>query len=357
MNIKDNVLFVGLGNCGCKQAKTLHELGYKTLFANGSEQDIKILGDVPNIYKLRHFDGFGGHRERGLDCLAENVEFVEEIQNIKEEIIFVLYSAGGSTGSGLAPIVMELLLDGSDGKEQSDKIVCPIVTLPSSNEAIAKKKNAYQSMLDLQNIDGLGASFFINNNAISGDYERINMTFARMLDAFLDNNTYGELNNFDESERMEMLQQSGSMILGMFGKEHDKAFMIEKLTKNVIFVPIENDKVCGNIAVVHAGQNNTDIDVNAIVSEVGKPYNYFEGYNGGSTMIAVSGLSYPVSHIRQLGELAVRAVEERKRSRQTVGRLTELNFGDDETIIKPKTNQTQRKIDILKRRQAEIAKR
>jgi hypothetical protein len=229
--------------------------------------------------------------------------------------------------------------------------------LPSSNEAIAKKKNAYQSMLDLQNIDGLGASFFINNNAISGDYERINMTFARMLDAFLDNNTYGELNNFDESERMEMLQQSGSMILGMFGKEHDKAFMIEKLTKNGIFVPIENDKVCGNIAVVHAGQNNTDIDVNAIVSEVGKPYNYFEGYNGGSTMIAVSGLSYPVSHIRQLGELAVRAVEERKRSRQTVGRLTELNFDDDETIIKPKTNQTQRKIDILKRRQAEIAKR
>jgi cell division GTPase FtsZ len=355
MNIKDNVLFLGLGNCGCKQAKAFHELGYKAMFANGSEQDLKILGDVPNIYRLRNFDGFGGHRERGMDCLVENGEFVEALQNISEKIILVLYSTSGSTGSGLAPIVEELLLE-EDG--QQVKIVCPIPTLPSSDEAIAKKKNAYQSMLDLQEIEGLGATFFINNNAVGGDYERINMTFARMLDNFLSNNTYGEQNNFDESEKIEMLKQSGSMVLGLFGKEHDKAFMIERLTKNGIFAPIENNMICGNIAVVHAGQNNSDIDINAIVSEVGKPFNHFEGYNNGtSTLIAVSGLSFPISHVRQLGELAQKAVEERKRSRQTAEKLVSIDFGEEEEDKKPKVNKTQQKLTILKKRQAEIANR
>ena len=88
MSLKNDVLFLGLGNCGCKQAKVFYEMGYKAMFANGSEQDLKILGDVPNIFRIRNFDGFGGHRERALDCLAENAEFVAALQGVKEKIIF-----------------------------------------------------------------------------------------------------------------------------------------------------------------------------------------------------------------------------------------------------------------------------
>ena len=62
MSLKEKVRFLGLGNYGCKQVKIFFDMGYKTMFANGSEQDLKILGDVPNIYRLRGFDGFGGHR-------------------------------------------------------------------------------------------------------------------------------------------------------------------------------------------------------------------------------------------------------------------------------------------------------
>lgn len=332
-----------------------YEMGYKAMFVNGSEQDLKILGDVPNIYRLRGFDGFGGHRNRAMDCLINNADFVKAIQNVNEKIIFVLHATGGSTGSGTAPICEELLLEIVDEDGNMEKIVCPVPTLPSSDEAIAKKKNAYQAMLDMQEIDGLGATFFINNNAANGDYDSINKTFAKMLDNFLTNDSYGELNNFDESERIEMLSQSGSMVLGLFGKEYDKTFMLERLTKKGIFAPIERNMTCGDIAVVHSGKDNSDIEVENIVSEVGKAYNVFEGYNNGkSTLIAVSGLDYPITHIKQLGELAQKAVEERKRNRKNPQKLLSMDFGEeDEVKAKPtvKATKSSKLEEMMKRMQ------
>lgn len=346
MSLKNNVLFLGLGNCGCKQAKIFHEMGYKAMFVNGSEQDLKILGDVPNVYRLKNFDGFGGHRERALDCLAENGEFVEALQNVKETIVFVLHSAAGSTGSGIAPYSEEVLTE-----ENSEKIVCPVPTLPSFDEPIGKKRSAYKSMLDIQEMrDVLGATFFINNNVMK-EYDRINGNFAKLLDSFLTNDSYGRLNNFDESEKIEMLRQSGAAVLGLFGKEHDKIFMLERLTKNGIFAPIENDKICGDIAIVHREVDDSDIAVDNVIAEFGKPFNTFEGYNNGnSTLICVNGLEYPVSHIKRFGELAQSAFDERKRNRKNVERLSDLDFTVDEAPKVTTEKTTPTKLDLLRKR-------
>ena len=70
MSLKEKVLFIGLGNYGCKQGKAFFDMGYKIIFANKNKQDLKVLGNVPNIYRLNHFDGLGGHRELGIDLLT-----------------------------------------------------------------------------------------------------------------------------------------------------------------------------------------------------------------------------------------------------------------------------------------------
>lgn len=351
MSLKNDVLFLGLGNCGCKQAKVFYEMGYKVMFVNGSEQDLKILGDVPNIYRLKNFDGFGGYRERALDCLAENEEFVEALQDIKEKIVFVLHSTGGSTGSGIAPYGEEVLTEEKDEEGNSKKIVCPVPTLPSFDEAIGKKKSAYKAMLDLQEMrELLGATFFINNNAVK-DYDRINGNFAKMLDSFLTNDSYGKLNNFDESEKIEMLRQAGATVLGLFGKEHDKTFMLERLTKNGIFAPIENNKICGDIAVVHSGVDDSDISVSNVIAEFGKPFNIFEGYNNGnSTLICVNGLDYPVTHVKQLGELAQQAFNERNRNKKSAEKLSDLDFMEEKTQSATPEKKTSTKLDMLRKR-------
>ena len=349
MSLKEKVLFIGLGNYGCKQVKIFHDLGYKVMFANGSEQDLKVLGNVPNIYRLKHFDGLGGHRELGVEILAQNEEFVKVLENIKEEIIFVVSALGGSTGSGTSPYVEEIVIN-----NDAENIVCPINALPSSDEPIAKHKNAYQAVQELMELqESLGATFFINND-IDKDYEYINNTFAELLDNFLTNNSYGTLNNFDESERMEMLRDSGAMVLSL-GKMGTKVpTMVEKITHNGIFAPIEDNKYCENIAVVHAGNDNKDIEVSSIIAEVGKSKNVFEGYNNGEkgTLIAVSGLDYPVSHVSKLGELASSAYEERLRNkRQSTQKLANLSFMEESTPKqKVKESKTTSKLDALRKR-------
>lgn len=350
MGLMNDVLFLGLGNCGCKQAKVFYEMGYKAMFVNGSEQDLKILGNVPNIYRLRGFDGFGGHRERALNCLADNPEFVEALQGIKEKIVFVLHSTAGSTGSGIAPYSEEVLTEATDEDGNPEKIVCPVPTLPAFDEPIGKKKSAYKAMLDIQEMkDMLGAAFFINNNAAK-DYDRINGNFAKMLDSFLTNASYGKLNNFDESEKIEMLRQSGATVLGLFGKDHDRVFMLERLTRNGIFAPIEINKICGDIAVVHSGTDDSDIAVENVIAEFGKPFNIFEGYNNGnSTLICVNGLDYPVSHIKQLGELAQQAFNERNRNRKNVEKLSDLDFMNDKAAKKTVTQKQSTKLDALRK--------
>lgn len=349
MSLKNDVLFLGLGNCGSKQAKVFHEMGYRAMFVNGSEQDLKILGDVPNIYRLKNFDGFGGHRERALDCLAENGDFIEALQNIKEKIVFVLYSTAGSTGSGIAPYSEELLTEKRDEEGSPEKIVCPVPTLPSFDEPIGKKKSAYKAMMDIQEMrDLLGSTFFINNN-VAKDYDRINGNFAKMLDSFLTNDSYGKLNNFDESEKIEMLRQSGATVLGLVGKEHDKAFMLERLTKNGIFAPVEKNKICGDIAVVHSGSDSSDITVEDVITEFGKPFNIFEGYNNrNSTLICVNGLDYPVTHIKQLGELAQQAYNERNRNRKSVEKLSDLDFMEEKAPKVTLERKASTKLDALR---------
>lgn len=333
MNLKERCRFLGLGCYGGKQAKEFIALGYKGSAVNGSEQDLKALGDISK-YHLSGFDGFGGHRERAEDCLIQNSGFIDFLEDINEEIVFILFGGGGSTGSGCATIIVEMLLE-----YRTNRIVCPVIALPSQDEPIAKHRNAYQSVQELQEIEGLGATFFINNDS-GKDYASLNSTFTKFLDTFLTNDSYGELNNFDESERIEMLKDSGMMVISLMGTKDnqslDQTLMLRKLTKDGIFAPIESNKVCENIAIIHAGRNNSDIGKDSIIAEVGKPKNVFEGYNCRSTLVAVSGLDYPVTYVAKLGEMAKAAYEERQRNRKYVGKLGNLDFMED-TAQKPIT--------------------
>lgn len=355
MNLKEKCRMLGLGCYGGKQAKEFIALGYKGNAANGSEQDLKALGDIPK-FRLEGFNGFGGHRERAEDCLLHNSAFIDFVENIKEEIVFVFFGGGGSTGSGCATIIAEMLLG---QKEEINRIVCPVIALPSQDEPIVKHKNAYQAVQELQELDGLGATFFINNNS-GKDYASLNSTFTKFLDTFITNDSYGELNNFDESERLEMLRDSGMMVISLMGAKDnqnlDQALLLQKLTKDGIFAPIESNKICENIAIIHAGRNNSDIEKDSIIAEVGKPKNVFEGYNGRSTLVAVSGLDYPVSHVTKLGEMAKTAYEERQRDREHVSKLKNLDFMEEKELKVIPEKKVSSKLAAMRKKMKEMNK-
>ena len=113
--------------------------------------------------------------------------------------------------------------------------------------------------------------------------------------------------------------------------------------------------MCENIAIIHAGRDNSDIDKANVISEVGKPKNVFEGYNGRNTLLAISGLDYPVSHIEKLGEMAKNSFEERQRNRKQSGqkKLADLSFMEDDTpkpVVSEKKASS--KLDMMRKRMA-----
>ena len=124
-----------------------------------------------------------------------------------------------------------------------------------------------------------------------------------------------------------MLSDPGAMIIS-YCKDG-----IEKLLTDNIFAPLQKDRVCNNIGVIHKDKNDVDIDI--IVAEVGKPLNISEGWGGKCTLIAVSGMSFPVDHIHRLGKLAVDGQKERQHNIEMAKghSLPTLEFND---IEKPK---------------------
>ena len=343
--LKNKVLFLGLGNCGCKIAKLFGDGGYATMYANGSEQDLKILGDVNNIYRLQGFDGFGGHRERAIDCIAKNIEFIDELKRIEQEIVFVVFGAGGSTGSGISTVAAEILIE-------AGKIVCLIPALPFKHEPIIKHTNAYELVVELQELEAIGATFFLNNESSTekNDFNFINRSIFESLDMYLTNNSYGTLNNFDESERIEMLKEPGAFILSLNKAHTSTKDIIDSLKKDGIFAPVQNNFLCGHIGIIHQGKNDSDIKLEQLVTEFGKPLNIFEGYNATNTLVAISGLSYPFDYISFLGKLAQNALDERKRGAKSVNRLKSLslNLNDIQNEKQEKPIKKKSKLDLIR---------
>ena len=304
MNLKQDTLFIGLGNCGCKITKLFAELGYSTMFANGSEQDLKAIGSQKGIYKLSGYDGFGGHREKAIECLCSNVDFTTALEDIPQSIIFIVYASGGSTGSGLSSVVAQYIIDVYGNR----KTICMCPVLPNIHEDTNKLWNAYQVGAELSEMDGIGATLFIDNN--SGDnLKHINRSFVKILNAYLTDDTWSDTNNFDGAERVELIKEQGAMIISYSDRQYK---ILDDLLHNSIFAPLENDRVVGKFGIIHGGKR--DISIDALISEIGKPFNVFEGYGKSGTLIAMSGLTLPYSRIKEIGELAKKAQQERQRN-------------------------------------------
>ena len=354
--LKEEVFILGIGNCGCKIAKEFLLKGYETMFINGSTQDLRYLGrDIPSntIKKLKGFDGFGGDRNKAIDCLEKNENVITDIQNIRQEVVFVFVSGAGSTGSGLAGYIVNILLgalDNPDNEFYKNRIVVPVVCTPYTNESIAKQRNSYQLIKELIEIDQVGSIIFVDNNTNpqrDNGYAYMNNLLVESLDLFLADDNIGDKNNFDTAEKKMMMRQKGAFVLCLSkatGKDLTKDSILKSIEDGSVFAATEKDKICGNIGILHAGNDETDISHKEVADRIGQPLNSFEGFNAENTLVVLSGLSYPITLIQNIGKLAKEGQAERKNSRKALEKALEFDFEEfdldecfEEETIRPKT--------------------
>lgn len=348
MNVKGWYGFVGLGQMGGNVAKSIHVKEYPIMAANTAQSDLDGL-KIPEECKYHILGGYGSSKDRikAKQLLAENncENFDLLINEIKVRfkdcrVIFLIGSSGGGSGSAMLPSIKKRL------QAETDKIICAITCTPDDNASMKEYMNCYEFFQELETIEGGGATFIIDNNK-NKEKLVLNEQFACYLDAFLNCETTSTRGVVDRAEIENVLSQKGICIVNKQGS--DKATIqtvIERIRDN-IYVPLEDDGVVANIALVNS---NNNVRLNEIIESVGKPLATFEGWEADATVLAISGCSLPY---KKLGEIKQKIEDDKDTIKKNLTATSErrltgsIDFLGDLTVEKPKTEKVESTRDWL----------
>jgi len=162
-NVGLNFGFIGIGQCGGNIANEFGKLGYKSIAINTSSTDLMKLNYIQKNNRLlinTGVQGAGKNPEIGRRALEEHIESVIHLigQVFDEEIdmIFVCAGLGGGTGSGIAPLLTQILVE--QGLE-----VGMMVTIPSKMESPKVQIVALNAFEEISQIEGIGSLFIVDN--------------------------------------------------------------------------------------------------------------------------------------------------------------------------------------------------
>ena len=277
---------LGLGQCGGNIATLFEQKQYTTVYLNTSKEDLNA---IKGIHKI-HIDGADGaakDRRKVLRLATESFQdIIEKINSIlTQKYILVAFSSSGGTGSGLSTPILRYL-------SQTGKVCIPVVILPDEKVESAKAcENAYNACAELMSIQGLGATFLLDN--ANEDKFIINQKFVNEFDAFLNLKNSSVYGNIDMAERKQILSCPGATVIGKLSKSKSTASDIMHSLHNGIYAKIES-KIAYYLGI---STSNKSLDISSLSKEFVGIYDVFSGISEATTIIIVSGLQWPMKRI------------------------------------------------------------
>jgi tubulin-like protein CetZ len=155
------IAVIGFGNAGNQVANLAYNTrGIPAIAINSSDHDLSTV----TIEKVKIGDkGSGKDRNIAKTTIKENFkslynnEVVESV--VKEaEIVFLVSSTGGGTGSGATPLMYDLYT-----KIYASKKIILIGILPELRESIASQQNTIEYIKEMRNIENITYMLYDNN--------------------------------------------------------------------------------------------------------------------------------------------------------------------------------------------------
>ena len=277
---------LALGQCGGNIGVEFEKLGYATVYVNTSKEDLSTIKGTHKIH-IPNADGAAKNRKRVLQLAAEHIsDIVEKITTIlPHKYIICTFSASGGTGSGLSIPLMTYLT-------QIGRICMPSIVLPDHSVESAKAcENAYNCLAELMSIDGLGATFLLDN--ARGDKFALNGRFARELDSFIclkNSSVYGVI---DPAERKQILSCSGVATIAKLSKAKSTASEVIQGLHEGVYASIES-RIAHYFAI---STSNRSLAASDITREFKGIYDVFTGVSEATTIAVVAGLQFPMKRI------------------------------------------------------------
>lgn len=327
--MKEQVSVLGLGAAGSNIAQLFSELEYSTAVLNSSQEDLNVIKNVAHKIKIRNGEGASKNRQAILKLAAESIdEIIENITTVlKNKYIIVIFSAGGGTGSGLSTFICSYLT-------QVGKTVIPVIILPDdTKESIRACENSYNLLAELNGVQGLGATFLLDNSKHEDKFS-INNKFVRDMDAFININNCSQMGNLDKSEIKTLLSTPGVAVLSKQSKNKSTVADVVSGLRNGIYADIESK----TLMYLGISTSNKSFLTTSLEKEFGVPYDTFIGYSEATTVTILAGLQLPVQRIKRFEDKVNSMSKIVKENLLTKNSIT---FNALNTIIPTQTTNTQ----------------
>lgn len=276
---------IGIGAAGSNIANLFEAKNYTTMYVNSSIEDLNCIKGVHKVM-ISGAEGAAKDRKRVLQLAMESFgDIVQKIENIiTQRYVVVIFSAGGGTGSGLSIPVLKYLT-------QVGKTCIPVMILPDDHSSAKVNENAYNACVELMSIQGLGATFLLDNSR--GDKFAINSRFACELDSFINLHNSSIHGNIDKAERKQMLSCPGVAVIGKVSKAKSMASELVESLYNGIYTEITSK----NAYYLGISTSNRSLDIESITSTFASVYDVFSGVSEATSIIIATGLQFPQQRI------------------------------------------------------------
>jgi len=170
------IAIIGVGNCGSQVAQ-LAQSKYPDLFdciyINTSDSDLAMVTVEDQlkfkIGKKDEVEGSGKNRTKMKEYLMADINNILTDQNLQQTIVdkkytFIVSSAAGGTGSGAAPVLMEILR-----QMFPDTNFILVSVLPQISSSLMEQGNTLEFLNELYDVLGESTTYMIYDNESTAD--------------------------------------------------------------------------------------------------------------------------------------------------------------------------------------------
>ena len=365
---------LGIGNAGNQVANLGFAEGIPSFCINTSEVDLNTINvDIP-AFILGNSGGAGKDRNIAKRLVKANYKDFLSVSNFESfintlDIVFIVASSGGGTGSGATIIISDIL-----SRVYPNKLFIIVGILPSLNESVVAQKNTIEFFKEFR---GRNCSYMLYDN---NKYKNLsNSEMMEKINSEIIENTlyirgdYSFLTKYgmiDNADMYKILSVPGMISIttkkGFFEKDLEEGEKLDNLIikeiKNNASVPIDKDKIVKRLGVIVNIQESLsrfyDPAVTNFKAAVGEPLDMFEHYFVfdddeqyiNRIAIITSGLSLPDDRITSTIQ-RIQEVEEQFKKKSKASVLDSINSLDDfnvDSIIDYDVDNKDVKTDVSK---------
>lgn len=221
-------VIIGIGNCGSQVAnlaeRTYPEL-FDTAYINSSEADLAMVKTDHDELKFKigereEIEGSGKNRTKMKEYLMQDINKILADEKLQECIVekkycFVVTSAAGGTGSGAAPVLMEIMR-----QLFPDTNFILIGVLPQLTASLMEQGNALEFLNELYDVLGSDTTYMIYDNESTAGLpptkalEEVNMNIVEDLKVLTGVDNYATpYESIDEADMESIITTPGRLLV------------------------------------------------------------------------------------------------------------------------------------------------